>query len=154
MVFIRGSWSWRLTADKGTADRRDDTNCGHYDYIMFEAASWPWVNKLPGSRCTTDWVLWVAPAFLCGTQTPHSSVSSICDALLTPFPHQYVGLCHTLFSASWWCLYGNKVRGVQPKPCLVWRCEPRRTPHTKSICCPVSAPTRLTPARPLRWTPC
>lgn len=46
------------------------------------------------------------------------------------------------------CLHGNKVRGVQPKLCLVWRYQPRRTPYTKPIRYPVSARTLRTPSPP------
>ncbi len=46
------------------------------------------------------------------------------------------------------CLYGNKVRGVQPKLCLVWRYKPSQTPLTKPICPPVSALTLLTQPHP------
>lgn len=74
-----------------------------------------------------------------------------CDANAIPSPVCWI-MSHIVLSSPHEvdprCLHGNKVRGVQPKLCLVWRYQPRRTPRTKPICYPVSALTLLTPPRP------
>lgn len=93
--------------------------------------------------------LWAAPAFLCGTRTPHSVISSIASTI--PSPVFWI-MSHIVLSrprkADLRCPHGNKVRGVQPKLCLVWRYKARQSPHTKPIWYPVSALTLLTPPHP------
>lgn len=90
--------------------------------------------------------------FFTGQKRPLCSMSNTCDALPTPLTHQYVRLCHTLFSAALLKLIQDVCMGIRSgvsnQSCVSCEGTGRvRLPLTKPVCFPVSAPT-------LRWAPC
>lgn len=120
--------------------------CLRHICIQFSQAAWKPLHQ----RFKTYFQLWVAPAFLCGTITPHSDICKVWAALPTPSPQQYVRLCSTLFSA----VLEKSIQGVcmgigsGVSNQIRVSCVGAGRGRTPTQCSAVSRVTRPTPPRP------